>query len=102
MAAPALFGTACGLREELGLPVELSVAWPWGAGVVAGRLLLATAATVRPARPGPRRGGCDGRDVPGREPGGCGQRPTTGRKAFRTPDVDVETNWSPGPRSYVP
>ncbi|MFH9061359.1 FtsX-like permease family protein [Streptomyces coeruleorubidus] len=54
-AAPALFGMAEGLRRELGLPVELSVAWPWVAGVVAGCLLLATAATVLPARAALRR-----------------------------------------------
>ncbi|MEU1318693.1 ABC transporter permease [Streptomyces tibetensis] len=50
VAAPALFGIAHGLRRELGLPVELSVAWPWVAGVVAGCLLLATTATALPAR----------------------------------------------------
>ncbi|MDN0200519.1 ABC transporter permease [Streptomyces sp. S.PNR 29] len=50
VAAPALLGTVHGLREELGLPVELSVAWPWVAGVVTVCLLLATAATVLPAR----------------------------------------------------
>ncbi|CAM5405874.1 Putative ABC transport system permease protein OS=Streptomyces violarus OX=67380 GN=FHS41_004521 PE=3 SV=1 [Streptomyces violarus] len=55
VAAPALFGMAQGLRRGLGLPVELSVAWPWVAGVVAGCLLLATAATVLPARAALRR-----------------------------------------------
>ncbi|MBR8642770.1 ABC transporter permease [Streptomyces tuirus] len=54
-AVPALFGTAHGLRRELGLPVELSVAWPPVAGVVAGCLLLATTATVLPARAALRR-----------------------------------------------
>ncbi|MFG2314930.1 FtsX-like permease family protein [Streptomyces tendae] len=49
-AAPALFGTVHGLRQELGLPVRLSLAWPWLTGVVTGLLLLATAATVLPAR----------------------------------------------------
>jgi putative ABC transport system permease protein len=55
VAAPTLFGMAQGLRRELGLPVELSVAWPWVAGVVAGCLLLATVATVLPARAALRR-----------------------------------------------
>ncbi|WTW32391.1 ABC transporter permease [Streptomyces purpurascens] len=55
VAAPALFGTAHGLREELGLPVELAVAWPWVAGVITGCLLVATAATVLPARAALRR-----------------------------------------------
>jgi putative ABC transport system permease protein len=54
-AAPALFGTVHGLREELGLPVELSLAWPWLTGVVTGLLLLGTAATVLPARVALRR-----------------------------------------------
>jgi hypothetical protein len=40
----------------------------------------------------------DGNDRPGRPDG---HRRTTGRKASRTPDSDVETNWSPGPRSYM-
>ncbi|MFC9680318.1 FtsX-like permease family protein [Streptomyces sp. NPDC056948] len=55
VAVPALFGTAHGLREELGLPVELAVAWPWVAGVITGCLLVATAATVLPARAALRR-----------------------------------------------
>ncbi|WP_030899725.1 ABC transporter permease [Streptomyces sp. NRRL S-474] len=55
VAAPTLFGVAHGLRRELGLPVDLSVAWPWVAGVVAGCLLLATTATVLPARAALRR-----------------------------------------------
>jgi putative ABC transport system permease protein len=55
VAAPALFGTVHGLREELGLPVELSPAWPWFTGVVTGLLLLGTAATVLPARAALRR-----------------------------------------------
>jgi putative ABC transport system permease protein len=54
-AAPALFGTVHGLREELGLPVELSLAWPWLTGVVTGCLLLGTAATVLPAHVALRR-----------------------------------------------
>jgi putative ABC transport system permease protein len=55
VAAPALFGTVHGLREELGLPVELSVAWPWVTGVVTGCLVLATTATVLPAHAALRR-----------------------------------------------
>ncbi|MGW0861004.1 FtsX-like permease family protein [Streptomyces sp. NPDC002611] len=49
VAAPALLGTAHGLREQLGLPVELAVSWPWVTGVVTGCLLAATTATVLPA-----------------------------------------------------
>jgi putative ABC transport system permease protein len=55
VAAPALFGTVHGLREELGLPVELSLAWPWLMGVVTACLLLGTAATVLPAHVALRR-----------------------------------------------
>ncbi|MFJ8716666.1 ABC transporter permease [Streptomyces violaceus] len=55
VAAPALFGIAHGLREELGLPVEPAVAWPWVVGVITGCLLVATAATVIPARAALRR-----------------------------------------------
>jgi putative ABC transport system permease protein len=55
VAVPALFGTVHGLREELGLPVELSLAWPWLMGVVTVCLLLATAATILPAHVALRR-----------------------------------------------
>ncbi|GHH11432.1 hypothetical protein Srubr_62660 [Streptomyces rubradiris] len=54
-AAPALFGTVHGLREELGLPVESSLAWPWLTAVVTSCLLLGTMATVLPARGALRR-----------------------------------------------
>ncbi|MET9831836.1 hypothetical protein ABZ078_21615 [Streptomyces sp. NPDC006385] len=54
-ATPALFGTVHGLRERLGMPVELSVAWPWVIGAVAGCLIFATTATVLPARTALRR-----------------------------------------------
>lgn len=55
VATPALFGTVYGLREQLGLPVELSVAWPWVTGTAAGCLLLGTTATILPARAALRR-----------------------------------------------
>jgi putative ABC transport system permease protein len=55
VATPALLGTVHGLRQQLGMPVELSVAWPWVIGAVAGCLLLGTTATVLPARTALRR-----------------------------------------------
>ncbi len=46
VAAPALLGMAHGLRENLGIPVEPVVAWPWLAGAVGACLLLGLTASV--------------------------------------------------------
>jgi putative ABC transport system permease protein len=55
VAAPALFGMVHGLRTNLGVPVELSVDWPWAAGAVGACLLLGLAASLLPARATLRR-----------------------------------------------
>lgn len=49
VAAPALLGMVHGLRERLGIPVGLEVAWPWVGGSVVASLLLGLVATVVPA-----------------------------------------------------
>ncbi|WP_326691054.1 MULTISPECIES: FtsX-like permease family protein [unclassified Streptomyces] len=46
---PALLGMVQGLRENLGVPVEATVAWPWVVGAVGGCLVLGLAASVLPA-----------------------------------------------------
>ncbi|WP_129837633.1 ABC transporter permease [Streptomyces sp. RFCAC02] len=50
VAAPALLGMVHGLRDSLGLPVELAVEWPWATGAVAACLLAGLTASVLPAR----------------------------------------------------
>ncbi|MCM2389479.1 hypothetical protein [Streptomyces albipurpureus] len=57
MAAPALVRMVRGLRNTIGFPVELAVAWSWVTGAVAGCLLLGLAASVVPARTALRRPG---------------------------------------------
>ncbi|WP_243744930.1 ABC transporter permease [Streptomyces hainanensis] len=64
-AAPALLGMGHGLGENLGVPVEPVVAWPWVVGSVGGCLLVGLAASVLPARRVLRRAG-----VPGAGEGG--------------------------------
>ncbi|MEO3756310.1 FtsX-like permease family protein [Streptomyces sp. B6B3] len=55
VATPALFGIVHGLRANLGVPVELSVDWPWASGAAGACLLLGLAASVLPARAALRR-----------------------------------------------
>ncbi|MDJ1133916.1 ABC transporter permease [Streptomyces iconiensis] len=54
---PALLGMVHGLRDGLGVPVELTVAWPWVGGAVGGCLVLGLLAAVLPARAALRSGG---------------------------------------------